>query len=236
MSGGLDRRFDAVITGASRGIGLAFAARTLARGGRVVLCARGEEELSRACAELESSHGKSRVHAVCCDVSHEDEVALLQRESEQFFGGPPFAVVNNAGTVERAAVHEMDTALWQRVMGVNVTGAFFVSRAFLKAMRDAQRGRVIFVSSISGTLGTPRASAYNASKWAMIGLMKSLAEESREANVQSMAVLPGSVDTRMLAGSGFEPQMTADDVAKTIEFVAFDAPAAMTGSAVEVFG
>lgn len=201
-----------------------------------MLCARGEEELARACAELEASYGRDRVHAVLCDVSREDEVALLARETAGFFAGPPAAIVNNAGTVERAAVHEMDTATWERVMGVNVTGAFFVSRAFLPAMREARRGRVIFVSSISGTLGTPRASAYNASKWAMIGLMKSLAEESREAGVQSMAVLPGSVDTKMLVGSGFAPQMTADDVAKTIEFVAFDAPDAMTGSAVEVFG
>lgn len=232
----LDRRFDAVVTGASRGIGLAFAARALARGGRVVLCARGEEELGRACAELEATHGRERVHAVLCDVSREDEVTLLQRESERFFTGPPSAVVNNAGMVERAAVHEMDAALWHRVIDVNLTGAFFVSRAFLPAMRRAKRGRVIFVSSISGTLGTPRASAYNASKWAMIGLMKSLAEESRDVGVQSMAVLPGSVDTKMLVGSGFAPQMSADDVAKTIEFVAFDAPDAMTGSAVEVFG
>lgn len=230
------RVFDAVITGASRGIGLAFAYRTLSRGGRVVLCARNEAELSRATAQLEAEHGAHRVHAVCCDVSNEDEVAVLQRESERFFGGAPWAVVNNAGIVERNAVHEMPLAQWNRVMGVNVTGAFLVTRAFLPAMREARRGRVIFVSSISGTLGTPRASAYNASKWAMIGLMKSLAEEQRAANVQAMAVLPGSVDTQMLIGSGFDPQMSADDVAKTIEFIAFDAPAAMTGSAVEVFG
>jgi 3-oxoacyl-[acyl-carrier protein] reductase len=230
------RVFDAVITGASRGIGLAFARRALVRGGRVVLCARGEDELSRACAQLEGEFGRARVHAVCCDVADEDEVAILQRESERFFDGAPFAVVNNAGIVERSAVHEMPLSQWNRVLSVNLTGAFLVSKAFLSAMRAAGRGRVVFVSSISGTLGTPRASAYNASKWAMIGLMKSLAEESREANVQAMAVLPGSVDTQMLVGSGFAPQMSADDVAKTIEFVAYDAPAAITGSAIEVFG
>jgi len=230
------RVLDAVITGASRGIGYAFAHRTLARGGRVVLCARSEDELARSRAHLEIEHGRDRVHAVRCDVSNEDEVAVLQRESERFFSGAPSAVVNNAGIVERGAVHEMPLSQWNRVMGVNVTGAFLVTRAFLPTMRAAGRGRVIFVSSISGTLGTPRASAYNASKWAMIGLMKSLAEEQREVNIQAMAVLPGSVDTQMLVGSGFDPQMSADDVAKTIEFVAFDAPSAMTGSAVEVFG
>jgi 3-oxoacyl-[acyl-carrier protein] reductase len=130
----------------------------------------------------------------------------------------------------------MDLATWQRVMAINVTGAFLVTRAYVRSMRAARRGRIIFVASISATLGTPRASAYNASKWAMVGLMKCLAEEGRDANVQAMAVLPGSVDTAMLAGSGFEPQMSPDDVARTVEFIAFDAPAAMTGSAVEIFG
>lgn len=232
----LEGSLDSVVTGASRGIGLAFAQRVLRRRGRVVLCARGEAELSRACAQLEAEHGPGRVLGVCCDVSSEEEVAMLAAESERFFGGPARVVVNNAGVVERASVHEMDLATWQRVMAINVTGAFLVTRAYVRSMRAARRGRIIFVASISATLGTPRASAYNASKWAMVGLMKCLAEEGRDANVQAMAVLPGSVDTAMLAGSGFEPQMSPDDVARTVEFVAFDAPAAMTGSAVEIFG
>ena len=90
--------------------------------------------------------------------------------------------------------------------------------------------------SISGTVGTAAQSAYCASKWGVTGLVKSLAEELRGSGVQALCVLPGSVDTDMLAGSGYEPEMTAADVAGLIAYAGLDAPAAMNGSAVEMFG
>jgi NAD(P)-dependent dehydrogenase (short-subunit alcohol dehydrogenase family) len=92
------------------------------------------------------------------------------------------------------------------------------------------------VASISGTLGTPAASAYNASKWGLIGLTKCLAEELRAHGVQCLAVSPGSVDTEMLKKTPYEPEMTPDDVASVVAFAALDAPDAMTGANLEVFG
>jgi NAD(P)-dependent dehydrogenase (short-subunit alcohol dehydrogenase family) len=103
-------------------------------------------------------------------------------------------------------------------------------------MKARGHGRIVNVGSISGTLGTPAASAYNASKWALVGLTKCLAEELRDHGVQCLAVSPGSVDTEMLAQTPFQPDMTPEDVAKVIAFAALDAPDAMTGSNVEVFG
>ncbi len=82
----------------------------------------------------------------------------------------------------------------------------------------------------------PGAASYAASKWGLVGFSKSLAEELRGTKLASIALLPGSVDTDMLTGSGFEPQMTADDVAAMIVHAALDAPDALTGSAVEMFG
>ena len=79
-------------------------------------------------------------------------------------------------------------------------------------------------------------SAYCASKWGLVGFTKAVAEEVREHGVQVLAVLPGSVDTRMLEGSGFEPQMSADEVARVIVWLGLDAPPALTASAVERFG
>ncbi len=225
-----------VITGGSRGIGLALAHRMLKRGHRVMLCARSKEEVDHALRELHGLYEPSSVHGDVCDVAKPASVRAFAERTQQYFAGPATVVVNNAGIVLRAAVHEMTTAQWGDVIGVNLTGAFLISQAFLQPMRDAKRGRVIFVSSISGTLGSPRASAYCASKWGLIGLMKSLAEEGRDCNIQSMALLPGSVDTQMLVGSGFSPAMSPDDVAKALEFLCLDAPNAMTGSAVEVFG
>jgi len=90
--------------------------------------------------------------------------------------------------------------------------------------------------SISATLGTPEGSAYNASKWGLLGLTKCLAEELRPHGVACLAVSPGSTDTAMLRDTPFEPEMTADDVARVIVFAALDAPAAMTGANLEAFG
>jgi 3-oxoacyl-[acyl-carrier protein] reductase len=85
-------------------------------------------------------------------------------------------------------------------------------------------------------MGTPRLSAYCASKWGLVGLVKSLAEELRGTGLQSMCVMPGSVDTDMLRGSGFSPAMTPEDVARIVAWVALDAPDAMNGSCVDAFG
>jgi len=130
----------------------------------------------------------------------------------------------------------MTTEDWDAVIRVNLTGTFLVSRAFLPAMLARGRGRIVNVASISATLGTAKQAAYNASKWGVIGFTKSLAEELRGTGLQALAVLPGAVDTTMLVGSGFAPQMTAEEVAGTLVFAALDAPDAMNGSALEVFG
>jgi 3-oxoacyl-[acyl-carrier protein] reductase len=122
------------------------------------------------------------------------------------------------------------------VLGVNLKGTFLVTRALLPAMVPAKRGRIVAVSSISATLGTATQSAYCAAKWGIVGFMKSLAEELRGTGLQALTVLPGSVDTAMLKGSGFAPQMSAEEVAKVVTYAALDAPDAMNGSSVEVFG
>jgi len=94
----------------------------------------------------------------------------------------------------------------------------------------------VSVASISATLGTPGASAYNASKWGLVGFVKSVAEELRPFGVQAVAVSPGSTDTAMLRQTPFQPAMTPADVAKVVVFAALDAPDAITGSNLEVFG
>ena len=103
--------------------------------------------------------------------------------------------------------------------------------------RDKKLGEILVaMGSISGTLGTPHAAAYNASKWGLTGFIKSLAEEGREQGVFCAVVLPGSVDTEMLKKTSFPPQIQAGEVAQVVRFLAGEAPFAMTGSAVEVFG
>jgi 3-oxoacyl-[acyl-carrier protein] reductase len=223
----------AVVTGAGRGIGRACALELAQRGFDVGILARTESELDetrKAIAKI----GKRAV-AVRCDVSKSAEVdaaaARIQKEL-----GTPAVLVCNAGIVLRASVHEMHEDEWDAVLDVNLKGTFLCARAFLPAMLARGSGRVVAISSISGTLGTAKQSAYCASKWGVIGFVKSLAEELRGTGLAAICVAPGSVDTAMLRGSGFAPQMHAEDVAKLVAYASIDAPAAMNGATLEMFG
>jgi 3-oxoacyl-[acyl-carrier protein] reductase len=176
-----------------------------------------------------------RALAVPCDVANADAVeAAAARVMTDL--GVPNIVVANAGIVHRAPVQSMSEREWDEVLDVNLKGTFLVTRAFLPRMLDLQRGRFIAIGSISSTLGTARQSAYCAAKWGTVGFVKSLAEELRGTGLQAMCVLPGSVETDMLKGSGFAAAMKPEDVARTVTFLALDAPDAMNASSVEVFG
>ncbi len=223
----------AVVTGAGRGIGRAIAIELAKRGADVAL-------LSRVAADLEETASlvrKQNVQAVVisCDVS---DAKAMANAAEKILGdlGAPHVVVANAGIVKRALVSEMDESDWDEVLDVNLKGTFLTARAFVPAMVSEKRGRFIAIGSISSTVGTPRQSAYCASKWGVVGFVKSLAEETRGSGVQAMVVMPGGVDTDMLRGSGFEARVTVDEVARLVAFAALEAPDAMNGSAIEMFG
>lgn len=222
----------ALVTGGGRGIGRAVSLALARRGFDVAVLSRTTESAERVAGEIEALG--PRAIAIAADVSSEPDVA---RAVESLDGVAPAVVVHSAGIVERG--HDVDTtstASWSRVIGVNLTGPFLLTRALLPSMRAAKAGRVVFVGSISSTIGCAGVASYAASKWGLVGFMKSVAEETRGSGLVVSAVLPGSVDTDMLVGSGFEPRMTADDVARTILHAAIDAPAAIHGSAIELFG
>lgn len=224
----------AVVTGASRGIGRETALALTRRGLSVALVARDVNALAGVRREIEAVGGTCEL--IGCDVSREEDVANMAQVVLRELGVPEL-VVNNAGIVERGArVEDASAESWDRVIAVNLRGPFLVARAFVPAMRAAKRGRVVFVASISSTIGCPFAASYAASKWGLVGLAKSLAEELRGSGCEALSILPGSVDTDMLVGSGFSPQMSAEEVARAIVYLGLDAPAAMNGAAVEMFG
>jgi len=162
-----------------------------------------------------------------CDVSQEEEVGTLFERFPR-----PDCVILNAGVLERGPIEEFSAAQFDRVLGVNLRGAFLCAR---EAFRQGAR-RIVAIGSISGTLGTANAAAYNASKWGLTGLVKSLAEEGRERGIFCAAVLPSGVETDMIRQTPFPAQMQPSDVAAVVRYLCTEAPFAMTGSAVEVFG
>ncbi len=224
----------AVVTGPTRGIGRATAIALARRGLDVVLLGRGADALAEVAAEVRALGVTAS--AVPCDVARGDEVARAATEVVGRLGAPR-VLVNNAGIVRRGPrVHETPVDAWDEVLAVNLRGPFLVARAFLPAMIAAGRGRIVHVGSISSTIGCPGNASYAASKWGLVGFARSLAEELRGTGLCSVTVLPGSVDTDMLVGSGFAPVLTPEEVAATIAYLALDAPDAVNGSAVELFG
>lgn len=219
----------AIVTGGGRGIGAAVARALTARGVAVTVFARTAAEVERVVAE------RGAALAVAGDVSREADVARLVAAHERALG-PVDVLVNDAGILRRGAVEALPPAAFREVLDVNLTGAFLCARAVVPGMKARRRGRIVNVTSVSGTLGTPEGSAYNASKWGLVGLTKCLAEELRPHGVQCLAVSPGSVDTAMLKQTPWAPEMTAEDVARVVVFAALDAPDAMTGANVEVHG
>lgn len=235
MSAGSAPRGVALVTGAGSGIGRAVAKRLFARGFDMALLGRREAALQETAWGVLDGATAGRALAIRCDVSRPDEV---KRACERVLAelGVPQVVVHSAGIVVRAPIEETTDDAWRSVLGVNLDGTFHVTRALLPHMRARGEGRFVAVASISSTLGTPNLSAYCAAKWGVVGFMKALAEELRGTPLAAMSVMPGSVDTAMLEGSGFDPAMSPDDVANTILYAALDAPHAMNGSALEIFG
>jgi 3-oxoacyl-[acyl-carrier protein] reductase len=151
--------------------------------------------------------------------------------------GAPDAVINNAAQLEHGPrVHEIDIAVWDRIIATNLRGPFLLSRALLPPMLAAGRGRLLHVASVSGTIGCPQMAHYGASKWGLLGLHAALTEELRGSGVASIAILPGSVDTAMLEKTPFAPDMPASDVAEVMGYYALDAPASVHGARVEIYG
>jgi NAD(P)-dependent dehydrogenase (short-subunit alcohol dehydrogenase family) len=224
----------AVVTGASRGIGRAIAMRLAGAGAEVALWARDQSALRIVASEISANRGKAR--AIVVDVTDSDAV---NRASDLVRATmPPIrTIVNNAGAVLRKSTEAMTDAEWRRIMAVNLDGTFFVTRAFMADL-ESNQGRVINISSISGREGTSLLAAYCAAKHGVIGLTRALAEELRTAKVSVNAICPGSVDTAMLREGmpGARPDMSPDDIAKTALFLAAQAPSALTGACIDVFG
>ncbi|MFA6030555.1 MAG: SDR family NAD(P)-dependent oxidoreductase [Elusimicrobiota bacterium] len=183
-----------LVTGGSRGVGLAAARLFLREKAKLVLVARDAARLETARREL-SALGEVRV--VAGDAAEESSAKAAVAAALEGFGRLD-ALVNNAGTALARSVAETTAADWDRVMAVNARGPFLFCREALAAMaKCGSRGKIVNVASVSGTMGTAMASAYSASKAALIGFTKALAKEGARVGVNANCVAPGAIDTEM---------------------------------------
>lgn len=185
----------AVITGANQGIGKATAEVLHAAGANVALLARTTESLQEVANGLTAIRADSAL-AIPTDVA--DEVQVNQAvEQVMATWGRIDILVNNAGLVSPGNFDQIELAAWQRILNVNLTGAFLCSHAVVPFMQRQQYGRIINISSISAQTGGVSGGAhYAASKGGMIAMTKTLARDLGSANITVNAIAPGQIDTR----------------------------------------
>ncbi|MET9626893.1 SDR family oxidoreductase [Lentzea sp. NPDC006480] len=186
----------AVVTGAGSGVGRAAARTLLAAGFQVALAGRREDALHETAAGFEDSF------VVPTDVSHEDSVVALFAAVVEKWGRVD-VLFNNAGTNVRATpIEEFSLSAWEKVVGVNLTGAFLCAREAFRVMKARGGGRIINNGSISASVPRPHAVAYNATKHAMTGLTKTLSLEGRAFGIACGQIDIGNAATEMTARMG----------------------------------
>ncbi|MDQ6931779.1 MAG: SDR family oxidoreductase [Candidatus Eremiobacteraeota bacterium] len=182
----------ALITGGGRGIGLATAQALSRRGVRLTL-------LSREISEDDvRATGLRDFITLKCDVTDGIAVSNAFASARKLQGGVEI-LVNNAGIAKSAPFARTELAMWDHILAVNLTGTYLCTKAAVNDMLAAGFGRIINIASTAGLYGAPYISAYSASKHAVVGLTRSLAEEYRHHNVTVNAVCPGYTDTDMMA-------------------------------------
>lgn len=184
----------AVVTGGAAGLGFAIAQRILASGGSVTIWDRQEQNMQAASALLKSQYSGAVVNAVSVDVASHDSV--LAGTAETLVRGEVDILVNCAGvTGPNTKVWDYPVQAWQEVMNVNVNGLFYCCKEWSAHMRKRAFGRIVNIASVAGKDGNPNASAYSASKAAVIGLTKSLGKELADTGVRVNCVTPAAVKT-----------------------------------------
>ena len=187
----------AVVTGASRGIGRATAESLAGAGARVVLAARDPGPLVATEAAINGAGG--RALAVPTDVGHAEGVRELFDAARQL--GQVSVLVCAAAVLTKGPFADVELATWQRTLAVNLTGTFLCCQHAFASMARSGGGRIVNIASLSGVYGTekfPGLSAYNVSKYGVVGLTEAIAVEGREHGISAVCLSPGAVDTEML--------------------------------------
>jgi len=227
----------ALVTGASRGIGLACARALAEAGAKVILAARDAAKLEQAACEIE------RAAWVVLDLSSHDSIKSAFSQV-----GKIDILVNNAAVTKDGLALRMKKDDWDAVIATNLTGAFLAIQQVLHGMMKDRWGRIINISSVVGEAGNPGQVNYVASKAGLIGMTKSLAQEMASRNITVNAIAPGFIETDMTAALSDELKANmlahiplkrfgkAEDVAAAVRFLASDDAAYITGHVLDVNG
>ena len=232
----------ALVTGATGGIGGAVAKTLHSFGAEIIATGRKEDALAKLADEL-----GSRVHVLVGDLGNKDAADKLVADAEAVAGKIDI-LVNNAGLTRDGLFIRMKDEDWQKVLDVNLTAAFLLSRAAVRGMMKRRMGRIINISSIVGAIGNAGQANYAASKAGLIAMSKCLAQEIAARNVTVNCVAPGFIETPMtdaipeearnalIAKIPMDRLGTPEDVANAVAFLASDEASYITGQVIHVNG
>jgi len=236
----------AVITGASRGIGREIALRFAEQGADIAAISSGSRDAAEElCGQIREMGGRASSYR--CDVSRADDVKETVKQIQSDFGRIDI-LVNNAGITADRLVPQMRDEDFERVLNVNLTGAFHMIRQTYMLFARSRCGRIINISSVSGLTGSAGQANYSSAKAGLIGLTKSVARELAARNVTCNAIAPGLIDTAMTHDMNQEAKERiletiplkrigrAEDVANLALFLASDFSGYITGEVIRVDG
>ncbi len=194
----------AIVTGASRGIGLSITRALLVEGVTIAGWSRTPPE--------KLSH--QRFHHVEVDLTDQEQVQQAYYKTEELLGENIHILVNNAGTGYKGKVEEMPVDQWEYLFDLNVHGIFYVSRLVIPGMKQREEGHIINISSGAGTNGIAGMTCYSATKHAVVGISRSLHQELRDFGVKVTCLSPGSVDTGF--SSSNKNKLLPEDMAQSV--------------------
>jgi len=214
-----------LVVGASSGIGRAVAVLFAREGARVMAAARRENRLIELRDELKAAGHEIEIHVG--DAARAGDMDQLAKQAFAKFGKVDFLVYVSGTNVQNRAMSRLNVETWDKMVSVNLNGAYYITQAVLPSMREAKSGYLMYVSSISGLVPDVSGAAYQAAKRGLLGLAHAIRVEEKENGIRTCAICPGLVDTEILENRPVKPSaevmklaLQAEDVAEAILAVA----------------
>ena len=205
-----------IITGASKGLGKAIAEKFAEAGNNLFVCSRNEIQLYKMMEEILTKYPQCTIKAKPVDLSVKEEVKSFGNWCLQF--GAPDILINNAGQFIPGSVYNEEEGALEKMIEMNLFGAYHLTRLLLPKMMEAKRGHIFNMCSVASIKAYANGGAYSISKFALLGFSKNLREEMKPYNIKVTAVIPGAAYTESWASSGIEEKrfMQAKDIAEMV--------------------
>jgi 3-oxoacyl-[acyl-carrier protein] reductase len=212
----------ALITGASRGIGLAIAQRLGALGASLGISARDGNKLDAVARGLQSG---TKVAIIPADLTKQTDIEAIVPKTEQALG-PIDVLINNAGVGTFSPIQDATESDWDKILDTNLKAVFLLTKAVAPSMIRRKTGHIVNIASLAGKNAFPGGGIYCASKWGLLGLTQCAAEDLRAYGIRVSAVCPGSVATEFSPHGKKDPakMLQADDVAHAVEMILTQSP------------